>query len=89
MGFFVDKCQKEAKMVTSNFDNLMILIEAEAIRRTDGHLSLCRFTTGWKAWFGTATLNNYEEDSKIVRQFPSFKTLREALVDLLESPHQI
>jgi hypothetical protein len=54
------------------------LAEKCAVERYDGHLMLLRFTTGWKACFGTVDLH-FGEGAKQVQELPSFTTADEAL----------
>jgi hypothetical protein len=64
-----------------DLDTLMALAERIATRDTDGHLTLLRFTTGWKCMLGTPNLDG--QGRKEVNTLPTFGSIREALVSLL------
>lgn len=49
----------------------------------DGHLTIMRFTTGWKSAFGTPNLDG-AGGRESVEQVPGFKTLDESLQHLVE-----
>ena len=66
-------------MNLGNKENVMSLLEkAEktASEAHDGHISIFRFTTGWKARFGTYSAGS-------LRGQPGFMTLEDALLHLL------
>jgi hypothetical protein len=61
----------------------ILLKIAELIARTryDGHLTIMRFTTHWKAMFGTP---NLDIDGRVeVRRLKGFPTLEQALKQLI------
>lgn len=61
----------------------ILLKIAELIARTryDGHLTVMRFTTHWKAIFGTP---NLDIDGRVeVRRLKGFPTLEQALKQLI------
>jgi hypothetical protein len=60
---------------------LLSLAERYAVDRADGHLTLIRFTTGWKCMLGTPDLDG--EGRKEVSALPAFDSAREALTSLL------
>jgi len=60
---------------------LMSLAEQIAVDRSDGHLTLMRFTTGWKWVLGTPNLDG--EGRSEVSALPTFGSAREALVSLI------
>jgi len=65
-------------------DDLLAKVEAIAVERYDGHLTVFRFTTHWKAMFGTLEL--YGGDcvgSNQVHCLPTFPTLEAALAALI------
>jgi len=67
--------------------NLEILIkkaEVLAKEKTDGHLSILKFTTGYKVFLGTPNLDIGKE-RKNISNMNSFATLEEALKNLLET----
>jgi hypothetical protein len=59
-------------------NDLMALLEAVAKRRADGHITILKFTTGWKCMVGTPDLNS--GCRKEIRNLQSYKTLREAII---------
>lgn len=64
---------------------LLALVERRAVADSDGHLTLLRFTTGWKCLLDTPdslTSDGYQE----VWQLPAYPTLREALTAILLAP---
>lgn len=64
---------------------VLSIVESAAARRTDGHLTLMRFTTGWKVMLGTPDLDSgHGRDQVLV--LSSHSTLAEALRDLLIEP---
>jgi len=64
---------------------LFALAESTAKERNDGHLTIMRFTTHWKAMFGTPNLDIGGREQ--VRELHGASTLRDALVALLRQ-HQ-
>ena len=65
-----------------DLETLVGLCEIAASRDTDGHLTILRYTTGWKVMLGTPDLRSGEGSAEI-DELESFGTLKEALVDLL------
>lgn len=61
---------------------LLALIESRAVAHRDGHLTILRFTTGWKILLGTPDLDSGAGREE-VWQLPTYPTLREALVATL------
>ena len=64
---------------------LMDVVEERARRQNDGHLTLLRFTTGWKAMFGTPDLDTGAGRTQ-VNALVMYPTLLEALLALLVEP---
>lgn len=67
-----------------DLETLIMVAERRASKVADGHLTIMRFTTGWKAMFHTPNLlgpSGYDE----VRQLQPFPTLKEAIMNLLLS----
>ena len=58
--------------------------EAWAKKYHDGHLSLLRFTTGWKAFFHTQDTSPYSEGYKEIWDTKTASSLEEACFDLLK-----
>lgn len=58
---------------------MLRLAEDTAIQATDGHLTIMRFTTGWKIMLATPvmTIDGHDE----VKKLPIFKSLEAALED--------
>lgn len=53
----------------------------------DGHLTILKFTTCWKACFGTPDLDTGEGRAQIDK-LPRFPTLGAALVSLVDGPRR-
>jgi len=71
----------------SEFDRLCLLLdlaENRAIEESDGHLTIMRFTTGWKAMFGTPDLDGNGRAE--VAALPMRESLEEALQSLWCAP---
>jgi hypothetical protein len=66
-----------------DLEELLTRAETRAVAEVDGHLSIFRFTNGWKVMFGTPNLRDGDEASAEVSRLPSFPTLEEALQALL------
>lgn len=58
------------------------LAESEAVKR-GGHLTLMRFTTGWKAVFGTPWLEPSGDDYAYVLTLRTATSVEDACQDLL------
>jgi hypothetical protein len=65
-----------------DLDTLLALAERKAAEEADGHLTLMRFTTGWKCMVGTPNLD-IGEGREEIRRLTMHSSLKEALVDLL------
>ena len=61
---------------------LLGLVEEEAGERYDGHVTILRFSGGWKAAFGTPCLDS-PLGREAVARLVAYPTLRKALVRLL------
>lgn len=57
----------------------LTVLEALASRMSDGHLTLMRFTTGWKVLLGTPTLTADPKSYQRVLDLPQFETLEDAI----------
>jgi hypothetical protein len=70
-------------MVNVN-DLISLISQAEqlAIEEADGHLTIMRFTTGWKCALGTPDLRGGDGSSEI-SQLQNFETLTDALSHLI------
>jgi len=64
-------------------DTLLKMAEKIALTKYGGHLSIFRFTTGWKAMFGTPNLDI--DGHKEVSSLQSFDSLEETLENLIIS----
>ena len=53
----------------------------------DGHVTLMRFTTGWKVVFGTPNLDGYESYRKYILSLPAFMTLHQAINHAMKHNH--
>jgi len=63
--------------------NWGLLQEAERLaqQHQDGHLTIMRFTTGWKVMLGTPVLDLYHGRPEVDR-LEQYETLEEALAEL-------
>lgn len=68
----------------NDLQTLLEKAELLAKEKTDGHLSILKFTTGYKVFLGTPNLDIREEREKI-SQMKSFIYLNEALDNLLKT----
>ena len=66
---------------TERIDTLIEVVEALAKRTADGHLTILRFETGWKAALGTP--DGRHDDQETIGKLPAAATMQAALVDLL------
>ncbi len=67
---------------TPKLANLLRQAENIAEQQYGGHLTLMRVNTGWKAMFGAPNFDT-EEGRKEMQKLRTFKTLYEALVELV------
>jgi hypothetical protein len=65
-----------------DLDTLMALVERKAMLEADGHLTLLRFTTGWKCMIGTPELR-YGDEGTQVADLIAHASLKEALTAFL------
>jgi hypothetical protein len=56
-----------------------------AEREHDGHLTVMRFTTHWKAFYGTPDLDDRERGRMFVAGLPAYPTMEQAIASLLDS----
>jgi hypothetical protein len=56
-------------------------LEQEAKKRSDGHFTIMKFTTGYKVLFGTPDLTDYRQKLQLL---DGFKYLEDALENALE-----
>lgn len=64
---------------------LLALAEAQALQVADGHLTILRFTTGWKVALGTPDLLGGDGYGELRHMLP-YPSLEEALLALLGKP---
>ena len=64
-----------------NTEKLIRLIEAEADEHSDGHLTIMKFTTGWKVVFDTPDVT--PEYHEWLWSVPISKDLKTALIERL------
>jgi hypothetical protein len=65
-----------------DLETLIGLAEILAAEKTDGHLTLMRFTTGWKGFLGTPDLDTGDGRGEVTGH-PIHDTLRECLIALI------
>jgi hypothetical protein len=68
--------------MSKTLEDLFAKAESIANKKFDGHLTLLKFTTGWKAAFYTPNLDTGEGREQ-VQNLPSFSTKEEALMWLI------
>jgi len=73
-------------MEAEDFDleTLISLAELLAVKEADGHLTIMRFTHGWKAFLQTPDLDTGDGRNEVANVM-AFGTLKEALIYLLTS----
>ena len=76
----VDDLQ-EASASTPKLSKLLRLAEQVAESKHDGHLTLMRLNTGWKAMYGSPDYDS-DEGRKEVQRLKTYKTLYEAVASL-------
>ena len=65
-----------------NLEKLVTCVEDIARKKHDGHLTIMKFTTGWKAFFGTPDLDSGKGRLWIFT-LKSFETIEDALLNCL------
>jgi hypothetical protein len=82
-GRFFRRCLVHEAHDLSQWTAGELLAQADLIARLryDGHLSMLRFTTGWKVTFGTPDLDGEGQDE--VDELLAYPSLHEALVAVL------
>jgi hypothetical protein len=73
---------QQADENTPKLPKLLRQAESIAEKKYDGHLSLIRLNTGWKALLGSVDLGS-DEGQKTIQKLRTFKTLYEAVKSLL------
>jgi hypothetical protein len=72
----------------NTMDDLITLIENLAKEETDGHVTLMKFTGGWKVFLGTPLIDYNEGRDKLGAEI-QYSTLKEGIISLLDNPHSI
>ncbi len=67
---------------------LLALTEKVAVKKHDGHVTILRFTTGWKSTFCTPDLDSHHGREQ-VKSIPAHSSLRDSLIDLLLEHHRV
>lgn len=70
-------------MNNSNLDLLIKFANFIANKNHDGHLTIMKFTTGWKTMFGTPNLDSGRGREE-VRSIPMSKNISESLLKAIE-----
>jgi hypothetical protein len=65
-------------------EELIDLLEAKASSRSDGHITLMKFGSGWKVFFGTPVLDMRGRDQ--VGDQINHGDIRTAVISLLNNP---
>jgi hypothetical protein len=81
-----DSCSRveEADAAAYRHFGLLAAVQSIAHKRYGGHYTVMKFTTGYKAVFGTPTLLLGHEDSDKIYELPTAETMDDALADLLQ-----
>ncbi len=66
-------------------EELLNLVETLAKESNDGHLTMMRFTSGWKIFLGTPDLDSGDGREQIGKQV-SYKEIRDGMISLLKNP---
>lgn len=69
-------------MEKMNLNTLINILEEIAEKETDGHITIMKFTTGWKAAFATPDLDSGRCREQI-EKLKNHDTLEEAIKDLI------
>ena len=69
-------------MRSLDLNTLIQIVEELAKNEADGHVSMLKFTTGWKVFFGTPNLDIGEEREQVAK-LQAFETLSQALEHLI------
>ena len=78
---YISKTNSVVPLKDLSLEALLAVAEERARARYEGHLTILRFTTHWKAAFGTPDLTG--EGQRQVDDLPVHPTLRDALTVLL------
>ncbi len=71
-----------------DIETLLGLVEVLASQKADGHITVMRFTTEWKATLGTPNLDTGEGREEVAN-LKSYSSLRKALVGLLVNQERL
>ena len=69
-------------MRSLDLNTLIQIVEELAKNEADGHVSMLKFTTGWKVFFGTPNLDIGEEREQVAK-LQAFETFSQALEHLI------
>ena len=69
-------------------EELIEIIENISLRKADGHLTLMRFGSGWKIFFGTPIIDGGEGRDQLNAQI-KYKSVRDGLISLLNNTDNI
>ena len=69
------------ELESCDLGTLLAVAERIAVARADGHLTIMRFTTGWKCMLGTPSLDG--DGRSEVSALPSLSSAREALMSVV------
>jgi len=65
-----------------DLNTLFDILEEMAKKEADGHITILRFTTGWKVAFSTPDFNS-SNGMEQISKLKNYETIREAIKDLL------
>jgi hypothetical protein len=69
-------------------EELIEMAENLSLRKSDGHLTLMRFGSGWKIFFGTPMIDGGTGRDQLAAQI-KHKTVRDGIVSLLNNSNNI
>jgi hypothetical protein len=82
IGCIVIKKKEREEMKKMDLNTLFNLLEEIAEKEADGHITIMKFTTGWKAAFATPDLDA-GEGRKQIEKLKKYETLEKAIKDLI------
>ena len=71
-----------------SLEELIEMAENLSLRKTDGHLTLMRFGSGWKVFFGTPLIDGGTGRDQLDAQI-KHKSVRDGIISLLNNTSNI
>jgi hypothetical protein len=69
-------------------EELIVIAEDISLRKSDGHLTLMRFGSGWKIFFGTPMIDGGTGRDQLNAQI-KHKDMREGIISLLNNQNNV